>query len=387
VLLAYSNPQRRFLTSSVDFSWFGEDDPALQGSLPRLREGGVDVVVLSYSVPIEPLQPVGSGRGARAAPAWGPVFQGAEQVKYVLHCLDSLIRTIEAHADEAEVALTVRDVERINQAGKMAIILHLTGAWIDGDLSILRTYHRLGVRSIHIAREGQRGIADPSDDFAEAGGLTPLGRDVVREMNRLHMVVDVAHASDRSFWDILETSSQPVIASHHNARALCDINRNLSDEQLRAVAQQGGVVGAHFSGGFIDEAWRQSREDSGYFDIYLARAKELRQRYPNPYEFLSHFQHPSEWPESFGEKPKPKVPLPGISQLVDHIDHVVEVAGIDHVGNGADYDLGDIPEELDHAGKLLNLTAELLRRGYSDADIRKIWGDNFLRVFRRVIDG
>src|SRR5207249_10407860 len=116
--------------------------------------------------------------------------------------------------------------------------------WIDQDLSVLHAYYRRGVRSIHIAREGLRGIADPSGDFAEAGGLTPLGREVVREMNRLRMVVDVAHASDRSFWDILETSSQPVIASHHNDRALCPINRNLTDEQIRAVALQGGVVGA-----------------------------------------------------------------------------------------------------------------------------------------------
>jgi membrane dipeptidase len=165
------------------------------------------------------------------------------------------------------------------------------------------------------------------------------------------------------------------------------VERNLTDAQARALAQTGGVIGVHFSGGLIDRAWQEARARSGYYDAAREGARALRARCPNPYEFLAESFSPWEWPPAYGTQPTIDAPLPTLSQLCDHIDHLVAVAGIDHVAIGSDYDLGDIPTEVDRAGKLPNLTAELLRRGYSEADIRKIWGENFLRVFREVLHG
>ncbi|MBM4050702.1 MAG: membrane dipeptidase, partial [Planctomycetes bacterium] len=257
------------------------------------------------------------------------------------------------------------------------------------DLAALRAYHQLGVRAIHPAIEGLRGVADAASDLAEAGGLTRLGKEIIREMNRLGMVVDVSHASDKSFWDILETSEQPVVASHSNSRVLCPIPRNLSDEQVKALAQKGGVVGVHFASNFVNFAFHQARRASGSMEAFAARLKELHRQYPDPYEFLARRYDPATWQDlspPYGTREKgPELPRATVSQLCEHLDHLVEVAGIDHVGIGSDYDLGDIVDGLHRAALLPNLTAELLRRGYSEPDIHKLWGLNFLRVFRKIL--
>lgn len=381
IVLGYVNPVRRYFADGVDFGWFAENDPAIQGSLPRLEAGGVDVVMLSYGLHTDPLAEHPTPAGRRRE----PLFHGADQVHYQLRCLDALHRTLEAHADRIEVALTAGDIARVRDAGKIAAVLHLTGAWIHGDLAVLRTYHRWGVRAIHVAMAGQHGVGDATGDAAEAGGLTPWGREIVREMERLRMLVDVSHATEPTFWDILETATRPVIASHSNARALCDLERNLTDEQARALAATGGVIGVHFSGGLIDRSWQQARARAGLYDVAKEGARALRARHPNPWAFLAESFSPWEWPAAYGPQPEITAPLPTVAQLVDHIDHLVQVAGIDHVAIGSDYDLGDIPTDLDHAGKLPHLTAELLRRGYREEEIRKIWGENFLRVFRDVL--
>jgi membrane dipeptidase len=309
----------------------------------------------------------------------------------MLRFLDTLINVIEAHPTECAIARTVAEAQRINAQDRMSIFLHCTGAWINGDMAVLRTYYRLGVRAIHVCVEGLRGVGDQSDDGPVFGGLSDLGRKIVREMNRLGMVVDVSHASDASARQMIELSDTPVISSHTCCRALCKMNRNLPDELIEAIARKGGVIGMHFASGLIipppptdtDQAERLNK-------AYRDRQRRLRATHADPYEFLAAsltMEAEQEIADAAGvDAQQSDAYVASMDQLIDHIDHVVKIAGIDHVGLGTDYDIGGPPKGLETAAKLSNLTEALLNRNYSEGDVRKILGGNFERVFRQVLD-
>ncbi|MBI4469298.1 MAG: membrane dipeptidase, partial [Acidobacteria bacterium] len=249
------------------------------------------------------------------------------------------------------------------------------GHAIEDSLHALRMFYRLGVRYMTLTHSNTNNWADSSGDEPRHGGLTDFGREVVREMNRLGMLVDISHVSDETFFDVMKISQAPVIASHSSVRTLANHPRNLTDEMLRAMAANGGVVMVNFYSGFIDQAVinaQKARESA-----LKPQLDELSARYRDDASKLREARE-----RLLESRPLPRATLP---RLVDHIEHVVKVAGVDHVGLGSDFDgVPTTPDGLEDVSKLPDLTYELVRRGYSDADIRKILGENFLRVLARA---
>ena len=300
--------------------------------LSRLKAGGVDAQFFSiFAHPRYAKAPGGTK---------GRAFQ----------MIDALEEQIRRHGDDLELAVSAEDVRRVSRGDKISVLMGLEGGHaIEDDLVNLQQFRDRGVRYMTLTWNNTNGWADSSGDESRHGGLTEFGREVIGEMNRLGMVVDVSHASDETFWDALEATSAPLMATHSSARALVDNPRNLSDEMLEAVAQNGGVVMVNFGGTFIDprkaSKWRIIR------DVIL----------------------------HWGPSPVP------LDLLLDHIDHVVRVAGIDHVGLGSDFD-GTLllPEGANDVSGFPNITAGLLERGYSQTDIQKILGENALRVLEQA---
>lgn len=390
VTIGFTNPAMRFSKEKVDVGWFAEQDSRMQGGLKNFRQGNVDMATVSIGIPI-----IAQSNNAEAylnpdrlrAPVFRPVCSDDQTSRMILRFLDGLTTVIEANAQEAAIARTLGEADRINADGKMAVFLGLNGAWINNDLALLRSYYRLGVRVVHICAEGLVGVGDASNDFRRYGGLSDFGRQIVCEMNQLGMVIDVAHASDKSALQIIESSSHPVISSHTCCRSLCNIQRNLPDDLITKIADRGGVIGLHFASSMIDQRLATEIISEDYFNAYQARQERLQAQYPDPYEFLAAFmtfETEEEIAEKTDNKAEQQVDIDG---LIDHIDYIAKLTSIEHVGIGTDYDIGGPPKDLEHAGKLANLTEALLRRGYSDQDILKIWGDNFRRVYRGAIGG
>jgi len=264
--------------------------------------------------------------------------------------IDALEVQIQRYSSHIELATSAADVRRIASEGKLAALLGLEGGHaIQHNFDKLRAFHARGVRYMTLTWSETHNWADSSSDERRHGGLTPFGRDVVREMNRIGMVVDVSHCSDETFWDVMDVARAPMIASHSSARALVDNPRNMSDDMLRAVGEKGGVVMVNFGGNFIDP------RKASYWKIAS--------------DVVTHFGPSS-------------VPL---EMLIDHIAHVARVAGMDHVGLGSDFD-GTLfmPEGLRDVSGFPNVTAALVERGFSEADIHKILGGNALRVLEQV---
>jgi membrane dipeptidase len=261
------------------------------------------------------------------------------------------------------------------------------GHSIENSLALLRVYHRLGVRYMTLTWSNTNEWADSSGDLDDASivhhnGLTHFGREVVREMNRLGMMVDVSHVSDKTFWDVMETTHAPVIASHSSARALASAPRNLTDEQLRAVATSDGIVMVNFYASFVDDAWREvwsatSAEREALAEKAAAAYRERGD--PVPYSVALKVDR-----EYFAARAA-TLKRPSFERVVEHIDHVAKVAGIDHVGIGTDFDgFGILPEGLESAADLPKIYESLMARGYAGAQMRKILGENLLRVMTAV---
>jgi membrane dipeptidase len=258
------------------------------------------------------------------------------------------------------------------------------GHSIENDMHLLRDYYRLGVRYMTLSWSNTNEWADSSGDIDDPkiqhhNGLTDFGKQVVLEMNRLGMMIDISHVADKTFWDVIATTKAPVIASHSSARALVDAPRNMTDDMLRAVAKNGGVVQVNFFSGFVDQNYRkamlaqdkdQAAAIKNYVDSLKAQGK--------PVSYIEIDRIEREWTA--------KIPRPPFKSLIDHIDHIAKVAGVDHVGLGSDFDgvSGAMPQDMDSAADLPKITQALLDRGYNADDIRKILGGNLLRVFRQV---
>jgi membrane dipeptidase len=328
------------------------------GDVPRFLEGGLDAPFLALWV--------------------DPIFEGSAAVKRTLRLADAFHTVLERNSDRVAQARTARDVREIARAGKVAAVMTIEGGHaIDDDLAVLREFHRMGVRAMTLAHTNTNHWCDSSGDEARHGGLSPFGREVVAEMNRIGMLVDVSHVSEEAFFDAVEASTKPVIATHSCCRALCDHPRNLSDAQLRALGKDGGVVGITFVASFVDEGYRRATEAS-----YRPNEEEdeLRAKFGADLEALARASY-----DRFRAE-RPGAPRPPLERLLDQIDHAVRVAGVDHVGIGSDFDgCTATPVGLDDARGLPLITEGLLRRGYSEADVKKLLGENVLRVMAEAI--
>ncbi|RJF91513.1 dipeptidase [Sphingomonas cavernae] len=299
---------------------------------------------------------------------------GLEQIKQTLEQIDVVHGLVERYPNDFALARTAEDVRRIHASGKIASLIGVEGGGqIDGSLSVLRTYHDLGAGYLTLTHSRTISWADSATDNPKHDGLTPFGETVVHELNRLGMLVDLSHVSEATMKDALRVSRAPVIYSHSNARAVNDHPRNVSDEVLKLVAANGGVVMVNYANSYVSEAYRRWSSD--------AAAERTRLNAP-PFGGL-YIGQPERAAAAFAEwqrkHPAPKVTL---SQVADHIEHIARVAGIDHVGLGSDFDgVGNaLPSGLEDVTTYPALFAELMRRGWSDADVAKLAGENVLRV-------
>ena len=307
--------------------------------------------------------------------------------QHTFDLIDSVYEQAAHHPERMMMAFSVADIERAHREHKLAALMGIEGGHsIENDLHLLRDYYRLGVRYMTLSWSNTNEWADSSGDINDPkiqhhNGLTDFGRQVVLEMNRLGMMVDVSHVADKTFWDTMAITKAPVIASHSSARALVNAPRDMTDDMLRAVAKNGGVVDVNFFSGFLDEDYRKAAEAQAkdqaaaiqkYIDSLRARGK--------PVNYIEVNRIEREW--------MAKILRPPFKVLIDHIDHIAKVAGVDHVGLGSDFDgvSGATPQGVDSAADLPRITQALLDRGYTADDIRKILGGNVLRVFRQVED-
>ena len=321
-----------------------------------------------------------------------PVQYKGQYARRTLELIDSVKQQVARHPDQIQFVTTPAGIEQAHRDHKFAALMGIEGGHsIEDSVPLLRQYYSLGVRYMTLTWSNSNNWADSSGDIDDKSiphtkeGLTEFGKDVVYEMNRLGMMVDISHVSDRTFYRTLNISRAPVIASHSSARALCDAPRNMTDDMLRAIARyggpdsKGGVVQVNFYSGFISQDYRNAQKAvepemkkavEALKDKAKAEGKEV------PYAEIDKLER------QYADR----IPRPPLSLLIDHIDHIAKVAGVDHVGLGSDFDgvSGQLPEGLDSAADLPKITAALMARGYSAEDCRKILGGNLLRVFREV---
>jgi membrane dipeptidase len=315
-----------------------------------------------------------------------PEFNG-HYAKRTLDLIDSVYQQAARHPDKMSMAFTADDIVRAHHQHKFAALMGIEGGHaIENDIRLLREYYLLGVRYMTLTWSNTNEWADSSGDIQDANiahhdGMTGFGKEVVREMNRLGMIVDISHVSDATFYQALQVSRAPVIASHSSSRALTDHPRNMTDDMLRAVSANGGVVMVNFNSAFVDEAYRKQSSDT----------EKVKQRDSEVDAFKKSHAHQDGSPVTYDEyaavekKWAAQFPRPPLKSLIDHIDHVAKVAGIDHVGLGSDFDgVTSLPAGIDSAADLPKITQALVDRGYSREDILKILGGNFIRVMLAV---
>jgi membrane dipeptidase len=299
-----------------------------------------------------------------------------------LSLIDGTLEQVRKNPDKLQLCLSSDDILAAHAHGKFAVLMGIEGGHsIENDLGLLRNYYRLGVRYMTLTWSNTNDWADSSGDIdapsiQHHNGLTPFGKQVVQEMNRLGMMVDISHVSDKTFWDVIATARTPVIASHSSSRALTHAPRNMTDEMIQTVAKNNGVVMVNFFPAFIDENWRMAwaaaaPERKKAQEALKAEYKGL----PVPYTASDKIDR--EFAAKIGRAP--------FNSLIDHFDHVIKIAGIDHVGIGTDFDGIPVPPDgIDSAADLHKITAALMARGYSAKDTHKLLGGNLLRVFREV---
>jgi membrane dipeptidase len=321
-----------------------------------------------------------------------PKIYKGQYARRTLVLIDSVKQQMAKYPEQIMFVTTPEGIEYAHRTHKFAALMGIEGGHsIENSLALLRQYYALGVRYMTLTWSNSNDWADSSGDIDDKTiphtkeGLTEFGKDVVYEMNRLGMMVDISHVSDRTFYRTLVITRAPVIASHSDARALCDAPRNMTDDMLRAVANsggpdsKGGVIQVNYFSGFVSQAYRDAmKAQSAEVDKAVADAKAKAQAEGRGFTYSDE--------DKIQRSYMDRIPRPPLSMLIDHIDHIAKVAGIDHVGLGSDFDgvSGQLPQGLDSPADIPKITQALLDRGYSAEDIRKILGGNLLRVFREV---
>lgn len=346
------------------FDWSERHDPRSDRSrvdLVRMEEGGLDGAFFAVFV----------GQGPRTPEGYTQAKQRA------LAVFDTLLHAIDRNPEKVGLALTPDDAYRLEKEGKRIAFIGIENGYPVGqEIGMVRTLYDKGARYITLVHTRNNDICDSSTDTIGFGGLSDFGKEVVAEMNRLGMMIDVSHASDASFYDILEATRSPIIASHSSARALCENSRNLDDEMLRPLAENGGVIQMSILSDYVKVPTPNPDRDS-------ARAA-VREKFRG-FENLNDEEMKQARKEWYAIEDKFPRELATVSDVVDHIDHIVEVAGIDHVGIGTDFDGGGGVTGCYDVSEMGNITLELVGRGYSEEDIRKIWGGNLMRVMKENI--
>ena len=366
VIDTHADTPQRFVDENFDL---GTDTPVSEGNvdLQKARQGNLGAEFFSIWV--------------------DPQTSAGRYTQRALDLIDSVYQQAARHPDQMVMAFSAEDIVRARTGPhkRLASLMGLEGGHaIEGDIRVLRDFYRLGIRYMTLTWSNTNDLGDSSGDINDPkvqhhNGLTAFGKQVVLEMNRLGMIVDISHVADKTFWDTLATTQAPVIASHSSARALVNAPRDMTDEMLRAVAKNGGVVDVNFYSAFDDETFRkaadaQRKESDAATQAFIAKRKAEGK--PVTYMDIDHIQR----------EYMAKIPRPPLKSLIDQIDHIAKVAGIDHVGLGSDFDgvSGALPQGMDSAADLPKITQALLDRGYKPEDIRKILGGNVLRVFRQV---
>ena len=365
IIDTHADTPQRFLDGNFDL---GENTPVSEGNidLDKIRQGNLGAEFFSIWV-----EPEFKGRYSRRA----------------MDLIDSVYQQAARHPDKISMAFTANDIVRAHEQHKFAALMGIEGGHaIEDDMRLLRDFYRVGVRYMTLTWSNTNDWADSSGDIQDPNvrhhnGMTDFGKDVVREMNRMGMIVDISHVSDATFYQALLVSQAPVIASHSSSRELTNQPRNMTDDMLRAMANNDGVVMVNFYSAFIDEHYRVASSDP----------EKIKQRDAEVDAYKKAHPHPDGSPVTYDEtapiekKWAAQFQRPPLKSLIDHIDHIARVAGIDHVGLGSDFDgITSLPEGIDSAADLPKITQALYQRGYTREQILKILGGNFLRVMREV---
>jgi membrane dipeptidase len=329
--------------------------------IPRMKEGGLDGIFFSIWMSSK--------------------VTGPEAVKRAMDQIDAVREQVRRHPNELVLATTAEEVRAAKKQGKIAALMGVEGGhMIASDLGVLRSYAALGVRYMTLTHSGNDEWADSSTDKPVHNGLTDFGKDVVREMNRLGVIVDISHVSDKTFYDALAVSKAPMFASHSSCRAICDAPRNMTDQMIKDLAAKGGVIQINYHVGFLSQEFRDTeRKDP---TINEGISTELKKRCPDESnEGCQLIEGDKITREYVAAGKLPKVDY---ARIIEHMDHAVKLVGADHVGLGSDFDGANMPYGMEDATMIPKITEALLKKGYSESDIRKILGENTLRVMSEV---
>src|ERR1700726_2849111 len=356
VLDTHDDTTQRFFSKSYDL---GKRNPDGHVDIPRMREGGMNAIFFSIWV---------DGR-----------IMGPPAVQKALDQIDAVHENVKKYSNDLAFCRTAAEVREAHKNGKIAALIGVEGGHMIGnDVRMVRVFGELGVRYMTLSHFYNDEWADSSTDKPAHNGLTDYGKDIVREMNRQGMLVDISHVSDKTFYDALEVSRAPLIASHSSCRAVCDHVRDMSDDMIKALAAKGGVIQINYEKSFIDQAYKDA-----YGKATGGVVETINQ-------FRKICGDDEDCFEREGLKLEKKLTdegkLPHVTweRIIDHIDHAAKLVGADHVGLGSDFDGANMPEGMEDASKLPQITEALLRKGYSEGDIRKILGENTLRVMEQA---
>jgi membrane dipeptidase len=348
----HADTPQRFLFDHFDL---GDRDAEGSVDIPRMREGGVGAIFFALWVPVE--------------------ITGPRATRRALDLMEGVFEQVRLHPDDLRLAACSDEVRAARAQGKIAVLMGVEGGHaIDNNLDVLRDFYARGVRYMTLTHNAATDWADSSNQSPRHKGLTEFGREVVREMNRLGMLVDISHVSDQTFYDVMEVSLAPVIASHSCCRAICDVPRNMADDMIKALAAHGGVIHITFHNAFLSQQYSDATRSPG--SEWIPRLEAIGEKYgENEARKLAEGQRLSnEWIRT------EKLPPVSWTKIVEHIDHAARLAGAGHVGLGSDFDGAFMPEGMEDAAKFPKITESLLRRGYAESDVRKILGGNVLRV-------
>ena len=356
VVDTHDDTTQRFLDGKFDISERHADGSI---DLPRMREGGLSAIFFSIWIPSK--------------------ITGADAVNRAIEQIEAVRAQVSFHPKNLALATTAAEVRSAHKEGKIAALMGVEGGhMINSDLDTLRKFASLGVRYITLTHSGNDEWADSSTDKPAHNGLTDFGKEVVREMNRLGMMVDISHVSDKTFYDALAVSKAPMIASHSSCRAICDAPRNMTDQMMKDLAAKGGVVQINYHVGFLSQEFRNAEKANPEINKAIAEEVQKRCAENEACQLIEGDRLTREYVE------KGKLPRIDWTKIIEHIDHAVKVAGAGHVGLGSDFDGANMPYGMEDATKLPKITEALLTKGYSEDDVKKILGENTLRVMAEV---